>query len=113
MACFYHLPMCGCHFLLRDVMTDTKNFEDFATAAYAAGFDQALERRWEPHTMLDVHTHNFDAEALVTQGEMWLTCNGATQYLTKGSRFTIAREVPHTERYGSQGATYWVARRIG
>jgi len=91
---------------------NAKTFEDFAIAARAAGFDEVLERGWAPDTVLDVHTHHFDAEAVVTQGEMWLTCDGVTQHLTNGHTFTIAREVPHSERYGSQGATYWVARRI-
>ena len=88
-----------------------KNFEDFTTAARAAGFDEVLERRWAPDTVLDVHTHDFDAQAVVTQGEMWLTCDGVTRHLTNGDTFTIGRQVPHSERYGSQGATYWVARR--
>ena len=90
---------------------NTKTFEDFTTTSRAAGFDEVLERRWAPDTVLDVHTHNFDAEAVVTQGEMWLTCDGVTRHLTNGDTFTIGRQVPHSERYGSQGATYWVARR--
>ena len=90
---------------------NAKHFEDFTTAARAAGFDEVLERRWAPDTELDVHTHNFDAQAVVTQGEMWLTCDGVTRHLTNGDTFTIGRQVPHFERYGSQGATYWVARR--
>lgn len=61
--------------------------------------------------MLDIHTHNFDAEAVVKQGEMWLTCDGTTQHLTVGDTFAIGRQIPHSERYGSQGAAYWVARR--
>ena len=90
---------------------NAKTLEDFTTAARAAGFDEVLERRWPPDTLLDVHTHNFDAEAVVTQGEMWLTCDSVTRHLTNGDTFTIGRQVPHSERYGSQGATYWVARR--
>ena len=92
---------------------NAKTFEDFAIAARAAGCDEVLERRWAPDTELDVHTHNFDAEAVVIQGEMWLTCDGVTRHLTNGDTFTIARNAPHSERYGSQGATFWVARRIG
>ena len=90
---------------------NAKTFEDFTAAAHAAGFDEVLERRWAPDTELDVHTHNFDAEAVVTQGEMWLTCDGVTRHLTNGDTFTIGRQVQHCERYGSQGATFWVARR--
>ena len=90
---------------------NAKNFEDFTTTARSAGFDEVLERRWSPDTELDVHTHNFDAQAVVTQGEMWLTCGGVTRHLTTGNTFTIGRQVLRSERYGSQGATYWVARR--
>ena len=25
----------------------------------------------------------------------------------------LERDMPHSERYGSEGATYWVARRAG
>jgi hypothetical protein len=45
------------------------------------GFDQVVKRIWQPHITVDEHTHPFDANR------------------------------PHSERYGSQGATYWVARR--
>ena len=30
-----------------------------------------------------------------------------------GDTFTLERDVPHSERYGAQGAAYWVARRNG
>ena len=33
------------------------------------------------------------------------------RHLQPGDRFELAAEVPHTERYGPAGATYWVARR--
>ena len=88
-----------------------QTFEDFETQARAAGFDQALVRQWAPDTVVATHTHPFDASALVTQGEMWLTCGGNTRHLVPGDTFALAREVPHDERYGAQGATYWVARR--
>lgn len=87
------------------------SFEAFQAAALAAGFDEALERRWEPGTVLDTHGHPFDVEAVVTEGEMWLTCGDATRHLRPGDTFTLARDTPHAERYGPQGATYRVARR--
>ena len=48
---------------------------------------------------------------MIAQGEMWLTCEGLTRHLTPGSVFTLQADVPHDERYGADGATYWVARR--
>ena len=88
-------------------------FSEFEADAKAQGFDQILERQWKPLTVLDVHTHPFAAQALVVDGEMWLTVGGNTQQLHAGDRFELDAGVPHAERYGSEGATYWVARRNG
>ena len=90
---------------------NANTFEEFEAQARAAGFDESLVRQWAPDTVLDTHTHPFDADAVVAQGEMWLTCEGSTRHLKPGDTFTLAREVPHAERYGPEGATYWVARR--
>lgn len=95
-------------------MSPETTFADFERSALAEGFDAVLERRWEPGTVLDTHTHPFAVKALMVQGEMWLTCEGeGTLHLKAGDAFSLAREVPHAERYGSEGATYWVARRNG
>ena len=58
---------------------------------------------WEPEA--------FSVQALVVQGEMWLTVGERVQHLKTGDRFELNAEVPHAERYGAEGATYWVARR--
>ena len=83
----------------------------FQADALGAGYHEVLERHWPADTVLGTHSHAFDAEAVVTQGEMWLTCGDETQYLTPGTSFKLAHDVPHSERYGPEGATYWVARR--
>jgi len=86
-------------------------FEQFASAARAAGFDEVLVRDWAPDTVIDTHTHNFAVLAIVTRGEMWLTAGGSTRHLRPGDRFALDARVPHAERYGAEGASYWVARR--
>lgn len=86
-------------------------FDEFKATQMAKGFEEVIERAWQPNTVLDTHTHPFAVDALVVQGEMWLTVNGKTQHLLPQDRFTLARDVPHEERYGPQGATYWVARK--
>jgi quercetin dioxygenase-like cupin family protein len=90
---------------------DMPTFAEFQTACHAQGFPQVLERRWAPGTVVDTHSHPFAVQALVAQGEMWLTCGGETRHLKAGDRFALARGEPHAERYGAEGATYWVARR--
>ncbi len=87
------------------------SFDQFKTDALARGCDEVLERRWTPGTVLDTHSHAFAASALVVQGEMWLTVGVDTRHLLPGDTFELERDVPHAERYGAEGATYWVARR--
>ena len=70
-----------------------------------------LEREWPPLTVLASHTHPFALKARVVQGEMWLSVGQEMQHLLPGDEFALERDVPHAERYGTEGATYWVARR--
>lgn len=87
------------------------SFREFEDASRALGFDEVLERRWDPDTVLGDHDHPFSVQALVVQGEMWLTVGAHTRHLQPGDRFELDHHVPHAERYGPEGATYWVARR--
>jgi len=91
----------------------TTDFSLFQSKALAEGYDEVLEREWAPDTVLDTHTHPFSVRALVVRGEMWLTVGEQTRRLLAGDHFTLDRDVPHAERYGSEGAAYWVARRNG
>jgi len=77
------------------------------------GADELVERRWAPGQVVETHSHPFDADALVTAGEMWFTCGGETRHLRAGDTFFIPRGTPHSEKYGAQGATYRVARTAG
>lgn len=89
------------------------DFEAFRAQALARGFDEVIERQWAPDVVVDTHTHPFSVEALVTAGELWLQCGDDTRHLRPGDTFTLGLGVPHAERYGPLGATYWVARRNG
>jgi quercetin dioxygenase-like cupin family protein len=86
-------------------------FEAFSASTRAQGFDEIVERQWKPDTALDTHTHHFAVKALVVQGEMWLRVGDDTRHLLPGDTFELEREMPHAERYGTDGATYWAARR--
>jgi hypothetical protein len=87
------------------------SFEEFESESRQLGFDEVLSREWEAHTELPEHTHPFSVRALVVQGELWLTVGDSTQHLCVGDRFELGHSMPHSERYGEQGATYWAARR--
>lgn len=90
---------------------NTASFETFRAAALAAGFDEVLERCAAPGAVTAPHTHAFDVEAVVKQGEMWLESEDKSLHLLPGDRFALRAGVPHAERYGADGATTWVARR--
>lgn len=89
------------------------SYAEFEAAHRAQGFDEVLVRDWKPGQVLDTHTHPFAVEALVVEGEMWLSCEGQTRHLLPGDTFSLAKEAPHAERYGPQGAVFWAARRRG
>lgn len=89
------------------------DFQHFEAEARAQGFDEVTERHWDPRVSLDTHTHPFAVKAKVVRGEMWLTVGDETRHLRPGDTFSLERDVPHAERYGVDGATYWVARRHG
>ncbi len=86
-------------------------FVKFAADARAAGYDEVLERSWPADAVVDTHSHPFAVKARVVRGEMWLTVGDSTRHLVTGDDFALDRDQPHAERYGSTGASYWVARR--
>jgi len=84
---------------------------EFEAAARREGYDEVAERIWSANTVVETHQHPFAVKAIVVAGEMWLTEGEITRHLRAGDRFELARSVPHAERYGAEGATYWAARR--
>lgn len=87
------------------------DFATFESEMRAHGYDEVLERHWTPLQEVETHSHPFDAHALIVKGEMWLMEDRRTQHLHTGDTFDLTHGTPHSERYGSSGATYWVARR--
>ena len=79
-------------------------FESFASQAKSQGFDEVVERRWEPSLVLETHRHPFAVRALVVQGEMWLTVGDDVRRLVPGDTFALERDCPHAERYGADNA---------
>jgi quercetin dioxygenase-like cupin family protein len=88
----------------------TTTFEEFTAASMDEGFDEVLVREWEANRVVDTHTHPFDVSALVVRGEFKLTLGERVIILKAGDPFRLARDIPHIENYGPEGATVWVAR---
>jgi len=85
-------------------------FEDFRDAKLEQGYQEVLERRWKPNTENEMHHHEFTADAIVIEGEFWLTVKGKTQHLQSGDSFQVPAMVKHKEKYGPEGCIFWVAR---
>ena len=92
-------------------MNDLPTFDEFRRRAIERGFDEVLERAGKADFVAATHTHAFDADVLVIRGEMWLGQDGVERRLLRGDTFQVPAGTPHTERYGHEGAVYWVARR--
>jgi quercetin dioxygenase-like cupin family protein len=61
---------------------------------------------------LDVHTHPFEARALILTGEIRIRCVGQEEKLYRpGEIFHLAHEEPHSESYGPEGVSYLVGRK--
>ena len=88
----------------------TPTLESFTAQSLDEGFDEIIVREWDADLKLETHTHPFDVSAYVARGEYWLTMGEEVKHLQAGDFFRLARNVPHAELYGAQGATVWVAR---
>jgi len=86
-------------------------FEEFKTRMLHQGFDEVLVREWAPFLENEAHTHPFDVDALIVEGDFWLTCDGKTTHLRAGDTFTVARDTHHSEKYGAKGCVFWAARK--
>ena len=90
---------------------DSESFRSFECEMLRQGYDVVLKRPWQADAVVATHSHPFDAKARVVQGEMWLTVGENTRHIGTGGGFELAAGTPHSERYGTEGATYWVGRR--
>ena len=90
---------------------DQPSFSEFEAAARREGYDEVVPRDWPAGAVIETHEHPFAVKALVVAGEMWLTEGETTRHLVAGDAFELDASVPHAERYGAAGATYWAARR--
>jgi hypothetical protein len=92
-------------------MIQHSTFAQFEADWQARGYPDCIERVWEPGFNTGVHTHPFDVKAQVQSGEFWLTVGDQVRHVKTGEWFELDRNVPHAERYGLDGAVFWVARR--
>jgi quercetin dioxygenase-like cupin family protein len=76
------------------------------------GFDEIIQKDWEPNLSIPNHTHPYDVRVQVAAGQVTLTLGETAQTYAAGQGFYLARDVEHAEQYGPQGASFWVARKL-
>jgi quercetin dioxygenase-like cupin family protein len=87
--------------------------QTFEQAVLADGFDQPVEVSREANGFMDVHSHPFEARALIVTGEIEIGWGDTKQTYRAGEIFHLTHAQPHWERYGPDGVTYWSARKKG
>jgi quercetin dioxygenase-like cupin family protein len=84
---------------------------DFEAELHAQGYQQIVDRRMEPGTVNPEHAHEFDAQLLILEGEMTVSCDGAERTHRAGDTFAMTAGRRHTERCGPAGVRYLAGRR--
>lgn len=93
-------------------MTPHSNLLEFTAQAMDDGFEEILQKAWEPNLVLEMHTHPYDVRVQVTAGQVHLSTAAGSQTYTTGQGFYLPRHTEHAEQYGPQGAHFWVARKL-
>ncbi|WP_233852231.1 cupin domain-containing protein [Paraburkholderia sp. HD33-4] len=87
------------------------NREAFTDMLTQEGFPDAVLVTREPNVAMDVHTHPFEAKALIVEGELQIRVGDDERLYRVGDVFHLPANVAHAERYGPQGVTYLVGRK--
>ncbi|HYF60831.1 MAG TPA: cupin domain-containing protein [Burkholderiaceae bacterium] len=85
----------------------------FTARLQREGYDEILTKTIEPDVSIDRHVHPYDVLALVLDGEATIDCGQGARTYRPGDVLEVARDVPHTERYGPRGYTFLLGRRHG
>ena len=84
--------------------------EQFEQQMRQQGYEIATVER-PANGSLDLHTHPFEARALILEGEITIVSEGKTQFCRAGELFQLDAHRPHTETYGPAGVKYLAARK--
>jgi quercetin dioxygenase-like cupin family protein len=85
--------------------------EEFEVRIAQEGYAAPVFVQREAGYSLAEHAHEFDAEALIMQGEFALGVAGVETVYRAGEVFKLSRGTVHTERCVGGAATYISARR--
>lgn len=87
------------------------NHQQFEQRAKSLGYDSPAEHFFEPGKEIDMHTHDFSAMLLVTEGEFRLVLEDGVHTYGPGESCELTMGTLHTEKTGPDGAHTLLARR--
>jgi quercetin dioxygenase-like cupin family protein len=87
------------------------NREAFTDMLSKEGFPDAVLVTREPNVEMDVHSHPFEAKALIVEGELHIRVDDDERVYRVGDVFHLPANMAHAERYGPQGVKYLVGRK--
>jgi quercetin dioxygenase-like cupin family protein len=85
--------------------------QEFEALLAREGFGEIVTVEREAGGSLGVHTHPFEAKALILDGEIRIGTDDSERRYEAGQIFHLAANEPHTEHYGPNGVRYLVGRR--
>ena len=87
------------------------NKPEFLALLKERGFPDPVLVEYPANKGLDIHTHNFEALALIIEGSMSITTDGVRSNYSVGDIFHLKYQQPHEESYGPRGVKYLASRR--
>ncbi|KXU84846.1 cupin [Paraburkholderia monticola] len=87
------------------------NREAFTDMLTKEGFPDAVLVTREANVAMEVHTHPFEAKALIVEGEIRIRVGDEERLYRIGDVFHLPAHEAHAEQYGPRGVTYLVGRK--
>ena len=75
------------------------------------GYENIGQREMAANTVNPDHSHDFDAQVLVLDGEITITRGGKAQTFRAGDSCEVPAGTVHAEQIGPQGVRYLAGRR--
>lgn len=85
--------------------------EEFIRMLAQEGYAEPVVVEREPNGSMELHTHPFEAKALILDGEIRLLTGTREQVFHAGEVFHLKSGEPHHESYGNTGVRYLVGRK--
>ncbi|WP_296253681.1 cupin domain-containing protein [Pseudomonas sp. UBA4194] len=84
---------------------------EFLNLLAEQGFGTTVVVKREAFATLESHAHQFEAKALVLQGELTIRIADSERTYKAGDIFHLHRDEPHSEVFGAEGVQYLVGRK--